>query len=89
VSGAPPSLEALADLAAARWGDRVVTRVSFDRRSRKYIGVALRLTATGPGAEEVCASVDHATAAAALHGLRDAIDGNTSKSSNGSTGGAS
>lgn len=85
---APPSLEALADLAAARWGDRVVTRVSFDRRSRKYLGVALRLVPTGGGVEEVCASVDHTTAAAALHGLRDAIDGNASKTSNGSTGGA-
>jgi len=77
VSDAPPSLEALADLAAARWGDRVVTRVSFDRRSRRYLALALRLTATGAGAEEVCASVDHATAAAALLGLRAAIGGNS------------
>ena len=69
MSDAPPTLERLADLAAARWGDRVVTRVSFDRRSRKYLGVALRLISTGSGAEEVCASVDHATAADALRGL--------------------
>ena len=75
MSDAPPSLEALADLAAARWGDRVVTRVSFDRRSRRYVGLALRLTPTGSGAEEVCASVDHTTASGALHGLRAAIGG--------------
>jgi len=75
VSDAPPTLERLADLAAARWGDRVVTRVSYDRRSRKYLGVALKLTATGSGAEEVCASVDHPTAADALRGLGAELGG--------------
>jgi hypothetical protein len=72
-SGPIPTLATLHRDAAARWGDRVSVRLTFD--GREYTALAQRTTATGAGVEEVRASTGHATPGDALCGLALAMEG--------------